>query len=202
MAPVGVVSAEPAMCAYAFDVMVAALNKTVEPPMPRSIPDAGDVGIFVTWNARHADPARGMWDLRGCIGTLSPTRLSDALPTYAKHSAFRDSRFVPLTKEELPSLQAVVSVLSGFEPAPGGVYDWVVGVHGIVLSLSGGYSATYLPEICADQGWSKEQCIASLARKSGFRGRLTPEVIASAKLTRYGTSAEYTGKSCLDAGLC
>jgi AMME syndrome candidate gene 1 protein len=185
MAPAASLRADRAMCAYAFDVLLSALDGRGDPPLPATVPDALGVGVFVTWNSRGAD---GSWDLRGCVGTLTQTQLGDALPTYARHSALRDSRFEPLTKGDLSTLQAVVSVLSGFEEAPGGVYDWTIDVHGVVLSIQHGrYTATYLPEICGEQGWTKQECIASLARKAGFRGRLTPAILETAELTRYGT---------------
>jgi AMME syndrome candidate gene 1 protein len=187
-----VVRAEPLMCAYAFDVLCGELRvggSSTGPPRPLvGLPDADDVGVFVTWNAATHS---GNWRLRGCIGTLTPTKLRSALRTYAQQSAFHDKRFDPIVAEEVPRLQAVVSVLSGFEPARDGVYDWTVGTHGIVLNIRPGqgrrssYSATFLPEVCEDQGWTKEECIETLARKAGFRGPLTPSVLETAELTRY-----------------
>jgi AMME syndrome candidate gene 1 protein len=180
------------MCEYAFDIVSGELQiggpalTPLNPPA--SIPDVGDVGVFVTWNT---STNTGNWRLRGCIGTLTPTSLRSALRTYARQSAFHDKRFSPIIVEEVPRLQAVVSVLSGFEPALGGVYDWTEGVHGIVLNIHTGigrrsaYSATFLPEVCEDQGWTKEECIETLARKAGFRGQLTPNILENAELTRY-----------------
>jgi uncharacterized protein (TIGR00296 family) len=187
-----VVRAEPQMCAYAFDVVCGELRVDGARPAPASpptsVPNASGVGLFVTWNSMHRS---GSWKLRGCIGTLSPTRLRSALRQYAQQSAFFDKRFDPIVSEEVPGLQAVVSILSGFEAAPAGVYDWTVGVHGIVLNLRAGhgrlntYSATFLPEVCEEQGWSKEECVEALARKAGFRGYLSEGVLENAELTRY-----------------
>jgi AMME syndrome candidate gene 1 protein len=195
------VQADKSMCAFAFDVVCSALGVPARGApsgsperFPDDLPDASGVGVFVTFNERTGTSrAPTGWTLRGCIGTLAPTDLRPALRRYASYSAFEDSRFDAITAAELPNLQAAVSVLSDFKPAAGGVYDWTVGVHGIILSLrpSGGggggarYSATYLPEVCAEQGWSKEECIASLAQKAGFRGRLTSEILESAELTTY-----------------
>jgi AMMECR1 domain-containing protein len=55
-------------------------------------------------------------------------------------------------------------------------------VHGIQISFpspssSSGtrarrLSATYLPEIASDQGWSQEETILSAIQKAGYRGRV------------------------------
>lgn len=189
------VSASVAMCAYAFDVVCAALDAPARKgaagsavAAPADVPAAAGVGVFVTFNERRG----GDWALRGCIGTLSPTGLRPALRRYAAYSAFEDSRFSPIAAKELPDLQVAVSVLSGFGVASGGVYDWVIGVHGIVLTLFPGEerecSATYLPEVCPEQGWTKEECIASLAKKAGYRRALDAAALDVAKLQVYVSS--------------
>jgi AMMECR1 domain-containing protein len=56
-----------------------------------------------------------------------------------------------------------VSLLSCFETASGGWHDWELGVHGIIIEFvdpdppSAGCrrSATFLPEVAQEQGWSK-----------------------------------------------
>lgn len=182
-----IVAASDTMCVHAFDILCGQLDmntSSAEKGVLSSIPDTGDVGVFVTWNKRQGD----RWLLRGCIGTLSPSDLRQSISTYALHSAFRDSRFDSITASEVSSLQVVVSVLSGFDTAPGGVYDWTIGVHGIVLEIpyhGRSLSATYLPEVCAEQGWTKEECIESLSRKAGFRGQLTEDRLATCTLRRY-----------------
>lgn len=192
------IRADHTMCVYAFDVLCHRLSVSANGKRRslssslQSIPDVDGVGVFVTWNQGSSTRVDGKgWSLRGCIGTLSPTSLREGLRTYAVYSAFHDSRFAPVTAKDLSSLQVVVSILSEFKAASGGVYDWTVGVHGIVLKFAVGsgsakeYTATYLPEVCAEQGWTKEECIHSLMRKSGYRGRITPAILESAELTTY-----------------
>lgn len=73
------------------------------------------------------------------------------------------------------------------------MYDWEIGVHGVILQIGGEgdegsgkqYSATYLPEVCAEQGWSKKVCLTSLAEKAGWRGGLE-----GARVTRYRSRKE------------
>ncbi|KAI0987848.1 hypothetical protein GJ496_009900 [Pomphorhynchus laevis] len=137
--------------------------------------------LFVTW--RKGKEGR----LRGCVGTFCPTKLSTGLKEYAINSALKDSRFSPITHEELPSLQCAVSILTDFEKADNCV-DWEIGQHGIKIELTtdkGKKTATYLPEVASEQGWSHIQTIDSLLRKSGYKGIINPEVRNSLKITRY-----------------
>jgi AMMECR1 domain-containing protein len=53
--------------------------------------------------------------------------------------------------------------------------DWEVGRHGIVIDATFKgkyYSATFLPEVAAEEKWSKEETLKQLIRKAGFRGKL------------------------------
>lgn len=103
-------------------------------------------------------------------------------------SATKDRRFSPITRDELPHLQVAVSLLDNFEHI-NDRYDWVIGEHGLILEIqeprgSHSYRATFLPEIAAEQGWTREQTIRSLVRKSGYSGSLERTTI---KMTRYRT---------------
>lgn len=170
------VSARP-FCVRAFSVLCASLSPSL-PCASRGALPAVEGGVFVTWTTSRGRDGGG--SLRGCIGTLSSTRVDAAVEQYALHAAFRDPRFDPIRVDELPMLRVAVSVLSGFEHAAG-LYDWDVGVHGIVLDVQHGrYSATYLPEVCAEQGWSKTQCLQHLKEKAGWNGTL-----ADASVRRY-----------------
>lgn len=176
------------MCAKAFHTICTTLRPELPPPPTLDIPVA-EGGLFVTWSAPRGP--RGNYSLRGCIGTLSRARLDAAVERYASYAAFSDSRFDPIAASEVGNLKVGVSVLSGFEKA-NHVYDWDIGKHGIILELAGGrYSATYLPEVCSDQSWSKDVCIRSLAEKAGYRRPISDAVLEAAVLTRYqSTKAE------------
>ncbi|CDF32973.1 unnamed protein product [Chondrus crispus] len=176
------------MCAKAFHTICKVLRPRLPAPQSLDIPTSKG-GLFVTWSAPRG--SRRNYSLRGCIGTLSRANLDDAVERYASYAAFRDSRFDPIAASEIDELKVGVSVLSGFEKASH-VYDWDIGTHGIILELAGGrYSATYLPEVCAEQNWSKETCIRSLAEKAGHRRPMDDAVLEAAVLTRYqSTKAE------------
>ncbi|XP_067944057.1 AMMECR1-like protein [Watersipora subatra] len=138
--------------------------------------------LFVTWNTgreRH---------LRGCIGTFTPLKLHQGLKEYAITSAIRDSRFSPITLDEVSKLSVTVSILLNFEDA-GDYLDWEVGKHGIRIEFvneRGQHkTATYLPDVSVQQGWNKLQTIDSLLRKGGHKGHISQQLRSSIKLVRY-----------------
>ena len=71
------------------------------------------------------------------------------------YSAMKDSRFNPMSREELPKLQVSVSILCHFEDASD-FLDWDLGVHGIRIEFfnerGAKKTATYLPEVASEQG--------------------------------------------------
>ncbi|KAM9039601.1 AMMECR1-like protein isoform X3 [Sarcophilus harrisii] len=104
--------------------------------------------LFVTWKTGRDKR------LRGCIGTFSAMNLHSGLREYTLTSALKDSRFPPLTREELPKLFCSVSLLTNFEDASD-YLDWEVGVHGIRIEFINEKgvkrTATYLPEVAKEQ---------------------------------------------------
>eukprot|EP00877_Chromochloris_zofingiensis_P008689 jgi/Chrzof1/4073/Cz13g19070.t1 len=90
-------------------------------------------------------------------------------------SALRDSRFSAVKLSEVPSLSCTVSLLRLFEPAKDHT-DWEVGTHGLIIDfmdpvLQFKRSATFLPEVAAEQHWDKQQCIDALIKKAGTTWR-------------------------------
>lgn len=74
---------------------------------------------------------------------------------FCPRSACSDSRFSPITMDELSKLHVSVSLLRHFED--GADYrDWEVGVHGIRIEFynekGNKRTATYLPEVASNQG--------------------------------------------------
>ncbi|PLW12835.1 hypothetical protein PCANC_16439 [Puccinia coronata f. sp. avenae] len=49
-------------------------------------------------------------------------------------------------------------------------------------------SATYLPEVAGEQGWTKVEAIDSAIRKAGWRGSITPALRSSLIIERYQSS--------------
>lgn len=71
------------------------------------------------------------------------------------YSAFKDSRFNPITREELSRLHVSVSILRHFEDGVD-YLDWEIGVHGIRIEFhnekGNKRTATYLPDVATEQG--------------------------------------------------
>lgn len=129
------------------------------------------------------------YELRGCIGSLSARPISE-IYSFARKSAFEDTRFDPLDSAELPGLEIGVSLLVKYEEAAH-AEDWEVGIHGVILKFAVGgrtLSATYLPEVAEEQGWTQSQAIDSLVRKAGHRDAITTAIRASMSVTRYQSS--------------
>ena len=102
-------------------------------------------GVFVTLKKHGA--------LRGCIGSLvGQESIIDGVRRHALNAAFHDSRFPPVTAEEVPDLRIDVSVLT--EPQPLAYHDdqdllrkLRPRVDGVILRAPGGAGATFLPQV-------------------------------------------------------
>ena len=78
----------------------------IKPPSDLPAEMTGEAGVFVSLKEKG--------ELRGCIGTLQPTRESIALEIIqnAVSAATQDPRFPPVTSSELDKLEYSVDVLS------------------------------------------------------------------------------------------
>ena len=143
--------------------------------------------LFVTLTI--ADEANKSEHLRGCIGCLSPVHVSD-LASFALKSAFEDRRFRPLTWQELPACSCAVSLLINFQDCSD-LEDWELGQHGIKIHFnadSGAFSATFLPEVASEQGWTKRETLLHLISKAGYKGEVTTEILQSVSMKKYESS--------------
>jgi AmmeMemoRadiSam system protein A len=127
-------------------------------------------------------------DLRGCIGSLSPTdNLYRSVHDNAVNAALKDFRFSPVTAEELPDIEVEISVLSPIEPIAS-LNEFRLGEHGIIIE-KGMNRAVYLPEVAVEQGWTAEETLSSLSMKAGLRPNAWKEgarfrVFSSVKLAK------------------
>lgn len=198
--------ATPSMCYHCFDTLINGLqNKSVgDPGHPGFIEDLLDASVacplFITWERKVS----GGWQLRGCIGTLSPQLLATSVGVYALTSALRDRRFQPIALSEVSSLRVAVSLLINYEICRD-AYDWTVGVHGILIKFTVGsqhYNATYLPDVAKEQGWDHAMTLASLIQKAGYTGPVSTEFLTNVHCTRYQSSKhklsfdEYVAQHC------
>ena len=110
--------------------------------------DSNKFPLFVTWQKDG--------DLRGCIGTFDENgKLGSQLQRYSLIAALNDSRFEPVTEEELPSLRCEISLLSNFEKIENPL-DWEIGKHGIEIEFAGTkggkdiHRGTFLPNVAPE----------------------------------------------------
>ena len=110
--------------------------------------------------------------LRGCVGSLAATRpLVEDVAQNAFASAFRDSRFEPLTEEEQADLDIHLSILSTPEPLPCRSEAELLsklrpGIDGLILA-DGPHRATFLPSVWESLAEPK-RFLAALKRKAGL----------------------------------
>jgi AmmeMemoRadiSam system protein A len=92
--------------------------------------------------------------------------LYKAVMEHAVNAAVRDTRFRPVTADELPKIEMDISALT--EPQPVASYnDIVLGKHGMVLEKSG-RSAVFLPQVAPEQGWTLPETLTHLSIKAGL----------------------------------
>ncbi|GIX86308.1 AMME syndrome candidate gene 1 protein homolog [Caerostris darwini] len=190
----------PEMCFFCFDVLLYHLDNHSPPKTPSFSNDSymilQNLLVFrtiVNFHL-HCSPLFVTWKigkdrrLRGCIGTFNSMNLHSGLREYAVTSAFKDSRFSPITRDEFGKLHVSVSILRHFEDGED-YMDWEIGIHGIRIEYTtekgSKRTATYLPEVAPEQGWDRVQTIDSLLRKGGYKGTISNEVRKSIRLTRY-----------------
>ncbi len=123
-------------------------------------------GVFVTLNKAALDGGEHK-RLRGCIGSIYPTRaLHKAVQENAIAACSRDPRFGPVSVRELDELMIDVNVLT----PPRRIADYndiVIGRDGVILS-KGDYQAVFLPQVAVEWGWTLEQMLTELALKAGL----------------------------------
>lgn len=111
-------------------------------------------------------------ELRGCIGSLRAIDpLAQAVATSAFNAAFRDSRFGPLSADELDAIRIEISVLSEMEPIEAGSRQALLnslqpGIDGLLLE-DRGHRSTFLPKVW-EKITSAEEFLQQLLLKAGL----------------------------------
>ncbi|MGZ6269639.1 MAG: AmmeMemoRadiSam system protein A [Candidatus Limnocylindrales bacterium] len=151
-----------ALLALARAAIAAALD--VGPPVASEPPPGGPAlcqpaAAFVT--------LREGGDLRGCIGTLDPSRpVWEAVATAAVAAALDDPRFPPLEPGELPDVHLDVSVLD----LPEGLADpasFDPNRQGIIVSR-GLRRGLLLPGVGSELGWDGRRTLEAACSKAGL----------------------------------
>jgi AmmeMemoRadiSam system protein B/AmmeMemoRadiSam system protein A len=106
-------------------------------------------------------------ELRGCIGNLVPRRpLYLTVQNVAISAAISDSRFLPVTREELKDISVEISVLSPFELIED-VSEIEVGRHGLVI-VKGESQGVLLPQVATEQNWDRDEFLRQICLKAGL----------------------------------
>ncbi len=116
-------------------------------------------GAFVTLHMKG--------NLRGCIGYIEGIKpIPDTIIDMAKASAFRDPRFMPLSRSEYEKIDIEISVLSPIENVKG-VSDIVTGRDGLIISNSG-RSGLLLPQVATENNWDLTTFLEHTCYKAGL----------------------------------
>ena len=152
----------------ARDVIEAAAKGLPAPPgrspAPESRSDLPELqqhlGAFVTLHHRGR--------LRGCIGMFLPEKpVAEVVAEMALSAATKDSRFQPVTEDELADIDIELSVLSPLEKTANPL-SLELGVHGIYIK-KGWQSGTFLPQVATEHHMSKEEFLSQCcAHKAGL----------------------------------
>lgn len=105
--------------------------------------------------------------LRGCIGFTEPVfPLYESVIRAAIYAACRDSRFLPVSADELEDLEIEISVLT----TPQRIHNpqlIEVGRHGLIIS-KGESKGLLLPQVPVENNWSREEFLAQACLKAGL----------------------------------
>ncbi len=106
--------------------------------------------------------------LRGCIGRfISSDPLYEVVRASALSSAFEDTRFLPLSKEEYDKIDMEITVLGPMKKI-NKINEIVLGKHGIYIKKDF-RSGTMLPQVATENGWNVEQFLGYTSRdKAGL----------------------------------
>lgn len=120
-------------------------------------------GAFATLEKK----IKGKKELRGCIGRITTEDpLYKTIATVTQDAALHDTRFIPLQKEELPTVEVKLSILSSVRPLTD-YKNIILGKHGVILQFDK-KAAVFLPQVALEFKWTLEQMLQELSKKAGL----------------------------------
>jgi len=106
-------------------------------------------------------------ELRGCIGQLNADReLGEVVQHCVLSAALEDTRFTPVTRDEVKSLSVEISVLSPFRRIEN-IEEIEVGKHGLYV-VRGFYRGLLLPQVATQYHWDRKKFLEQTCRKAGL----------------------------------
>ena len=125
------------------------------------------MGAFVTYSLNRNGRGGGHKELRGCIGIMQaeyPLWVTVASMAYS--AALEDTRFLPISEEELVQIDFDITVLGPFSVCCD-KEKIVLGKHGVMLEAHG-RTAVFLPQVAIEQGWNLHETFEHLCQKVGL----------------------------------
>lgn len=157
------------------------LNPSALPPLEPDLSDIPDGlleekrGVFVTLHKGGR--------LRGCIGNIEPVKpVLEGVRENALHAALDDTRFAPVTPEELAELDIEVSLLTVPEKLdytdPRDLLSRIIPFrHGVIVE-KGPHRATFLPQV-----WEQLPDPEAFLTQLCLKARLDPDAWHNRDLT-------------------
>jgi hypothetical protein len=134
-------------------------GKDLPEPTPRSDTLREKRGAFVTLHKAG--------NLRGCIGYIRAQKpLYQTIRETAHAAAFQDTRFRPVTGDELKDLSIEISVLTPLKRISR-IEEIEVGTHGIYI-VKDFHSGLLLPQVATENKWDRETFLRHTCTKAGL----------------------------------
>ncbi len=106
-------------------------------------------------------------ELRGCIGYITPMKsLAETVRDVAAYAALEDSRFTPVTTQELPLLEYEISVMSPLRRVLD-IKEIKVGKHGLIMK-QGDIEGILLPQVPVEEHWDRGTFLEETCLKAGL----------------------------------
>jgi len=106
-------------------------------------------------------------ELRGCIGYITPMKsLAETVRDVAAYAALEDSRFKPVTVQELPLLEYEISVMSPLRRVLD-TKEIKVGKHGLIMK-QGEIEGILLPQVPMEEHWGRDTFLEETCLKAGL----------------------------------
>lgn len=136
--------------------------------LPKGLPDEltkNRAGVFVTIHKKNVQPDEE--PLRGCIGTITPTKdnIAQEIIDNAIAAATHDDRFMPVTTKELANLEISVDILGEPELIKN-ISELEAKKYGVIVKSKDGRTGLLLPDIEGVD--SPEQQISISRQKAGI----------------------------------
>jgi AmmeMemoRadiSam system protein B/AmmeMemoRadiSam system protein A len=126
------------------------------------------MGAYVTYEEPAGESGAGQPVLRGCVGRLEGDRPAYLNVQYAAvAAALIDSRFPPITPEELETLTLEITLLHPMRQVES-PDEIQIGQDGILMQVGAKGGALYLPQVPVEQGWDLPTTLVHLCQKAGM----------------------------------